>query len=216
MWPIYANHHCGWMQIWFVRNLSFHHATLQPATKTGEKEGEIWGRCNDTRVQQMFSSLLTNFPAHRPKPTETSLLRLSWRQILGALVSLRWARCEGVFAFQDWHQVPTTGEKLGAVRGVEPGGGVEGRSGRVPSYSPRWIAPWGSQLVDARALPGEGSVPSMCNLSTWHSSDPFAFVLQPSSSQRASSLPVYLNGEILGLLCPGIEFVFRRLFKARQ
>ena len=30
-----------------------------------------------TRVQQMFLPPLTNFPDHRPKPTETSLLRLS-------------------------------------------------------------------------------------------------------------------------------------------
>ena len=52
---------------------------MQPATKTAEKEGEIWGdaAATTTRVQQMFAPLLTNFPPHRPKPTETSLLRLS-------------------------------------------------------------------------------------------------------------------------------------------
>ena len=66
MWPIYANHHCGWMQIWFVRNLSFHHATLQPATKTGEKEGEIWGRCNDTSPTDVFLSA-DKFPCSSTK-----------------------------------------------------------------------------------------------------------------------------------------------------
>ena len=58
--------------------------------------------------------------------------------------------------------VPTTREKLGAVRGVEMvAGGVEGSSGRVvvQPAALSTVAPWGSQLVDARALPGEGPSP---------------------------------------------------------
>lgn len=115
---------------------------VQPARKLlrkREKLGEEDAAATTTRVQQMFAPLLTNFPAHRPKPTEASLLRLSRRQILGALVTLRWARCEGVVEEIGivLLLVPTTREKLGAVRGVEMvAGGVEGSSGRVPWYSP--------------------------------------------------------------------------------
>lgn len=53
---------------------------VQPARKLlrkREKLGEEDAAATTTRVQQMFAPLLTNFPAHRPKPTETSLLRLS-------------------------------------------------------------------------------------------------------------------------------------------
>ena len=92
-----------------------------------------------------------------------------------------------------------------------------------------WVAVWrdpaggssapplslGSQLVDARALPREGFAPVQPNNQRDIQVIHFLLSSDPSSSQGASSLPVYLNGEIFGL-CPGIEFVFRPLFKARQ
>ena len=93
-------------------------------------------------------------------------------------------------------------------------GGVEGSSGRVERSTT--VAPnCGSQLVDARALPREGFAPVQPNNQRDIQVIHFLLSSDPSSSQGASSLPVYLNGEIFGL-CPGIEFVFRPLFKARQ
>lgn len=171
MWAIYANHHCGWMQIWFVRNLSFHHY-MQPASKTAEKEGEIWGRCSSsgdyTRPTDVFLlcfwqiSLLID--QNQQKPLCCGFLGdKSWEP---------WSPCGGRGAKVSWRRlasssssscsVPTTREKLGAVRGVEMvAGGVEGSSGRVvvQPAALSTVAPWGSQLVDARALPGEGPSP---------------------------------------------------------